>query len=124
MNRDLSRNLLALFFVMAGILHFVLMPRYIGVMPPWLPCHCALVIISGVAEIAGGVGVLWPVTRRWAGYGLIALCLAVLPANVQMLFNAQAAQALLIWRAVLWLRLPLQGLLVAWIWQVARTRTS
>jgi uncharacterized membrane protein len=88
-----SRLLLALFFVAAGVLHFVFMPNYIAIMPPWLPAHRLLVVISGLCEIAGGVGVLWQGTRCWAGYGLIALCVAVLPANVQMLLIAW------IWRA-------------------------
>lgn len=121
-----SRRLLGLFFVVAGVLHFVFMPSYVAVMPPWLPWHRALVIVSGLCEIAGGLGVLWPRTRRWAGYGLIALCVAVLPANVQMLLDAQAAPAAYVstvWLALLWLRLPLQGLLMFWIWRATRGRS-
>ena len=73
-------------------------------------------------EIAGGVGVLFEATRRLAGIGLIGLCLAVLPANVQMLQDAQAAGASSAWQAVLWLRLPAQALLIAWIWQATLRR--
>ena len=115
-----SRLLLALFFVAAGTLHFVFMPSYVAIMPPWLPAPRLLVIISGLCEIAGGVGVCWQRTRRWAGYGLIALCLAVLPANVQMLQDARLAGAPALWLAALWLRLPLQLLLIAWIWRATR----
>lgn len=121
----ISRALLALFFLIAGVLHFFFMPKYVSVMPPWLPCHHALVVISGVCEITGALGVLWSVTRRWAGYGLIALCVAVLPANVQMLLDAQAAPAAYastVWVGLLWLRLPLQGLLMFWIWRASRRR--
>lgn len=120
-----SRTLLGLFFVIAGVLHFVLLPSYTSVMPPWLPWHRVLVIISGACEIAGGLGVLWSATCRWAGYGLIALCIAVLPANVQMLLDAQAAPAAYastVWLGLLWLRLPLQGLLIFWIWRATRGR--
>ncbi|MEO8743285.1 MAG: hypothetical protein ABI365_08855 [Lysobacteraceae bacterium] len=117
---NLSRLLLALFFVVAGVLHFVFTPNYLKIMPPWLPWHLALVVVSGLCEIAGGLGVPWRRTRRWAGYGLIALCVAVLPANVQMLLDAQAAGASTPWLAALWARLPLQLVLVWWIWRATR----
>lgn len=115
-----SRLLLALFFITAGVLHFVFMPGYMKIIPPWLPGPRTLVIVSGGFEIAGGLGVLWRPTRRWAGYGLIALCLAVLPANVQMLLDAQAAGDPVFWQTMLWVRLPLQLLLIAWIWLASR----
>lgn len=121
MKRNLSRWLLALFFITAGTFHFLLIANYMGVMPAWLPWHRALVVISGLCEIAGGLGVLWQATRRWAGYGLIALCVAVLPANVQMLLNAQAAHASTLLLTLLWMRLPLQILLIAWIWHASRS---
>jgi uncharacterized membrane protein len=120
MTRNISRLLLALFFIVAGMLHFVFTPNYMKIMPPWLPWHLALVVVSGLCEIAGGLGVLWDRTRRWAGYGLIALCVAVLPANVQMLLDAQSAGASAPWLAALWARLPLQLVLVWWIWRATR----
>ena len=115
-----SRRLLAGFFIIAGVLHFVFMPAYMRIVPPWLPSPRMLVIVSGLFEIAGGLGVLAPATRRWAGYGLIALCVAVLPANLQMLVDAQAAGASAVWITLLVLRLPLQLLLIAWIWCATR----
>jgi uncharacterized membrane protein len=121
-NAKVSRLLPGMFFVIAGILHFVFTPDYMKIMPPWLPWHRGLVLVSGACEIAGGLGVLWHLTRRWAGYGLIALCLAVLPANVQMLLDAQVAGASAIWLALLWLRLPLQFLLIGWIWRATHRR--
>ena len=122
MRPSLSQYLLALFFVTAGILHFVFPAKYLGVMPPWLPWHAALVAISGACEIAGGIGVLFAPTRRLAGVGLIALCLAVLPANVQMLLNAHAAGEAAWWQVILIVRLPLQLLLIWWIWRASRPR--
>ena len=116
----LSQWSLALFFVLAGTLHFLFTAHYVAIMPPWLPAQHALVIVSGLFEIAGGVGLLINPCRRQAGLGLIALCLAVLPANVQMLLNAQADNASTGWLALLWLRLPLQGLLIVWIWRVSQ----
>jgi uncharacterized membrane protein len=118
----LAQGLLAVFFIVAGILHFVYPASYAKIMPHWLPWHGGLVVVSGLCEIAGGLGVLLAPTRRWAGLGLIALCLAVLPANVQMLQDAQAAGAHGPWLALLWLRLPAQLLLIAWIWRAAIRR--
>ena len=118
-----SRIVLALFFTVAGMLHFVYPNAYIGVMPPWLGWHAALVFISGVAEVAGGVGVLPASTRRLAGWGLLALCVAVLPANLQMLIDALAAVRPAWIIALLVVRLPLQLLLMWWIW-LATDRTD
>ena len=112
-----SRGLLCGFFVIGGVLHFVFPANYMNIMPPWLPAHYALVLISGASEIAGGLGVLYAPTRRLAGWGLIALSVAVLPANLQMALNYQAAGAPQLQQALLWLRLPLQGLLIWWIWR-------
>ncbi len=122
--QNLSRRLLALFFIAAGTFHFLFIANYMGIMPAWLPWHRVLVVISGLCEMAGGLGVLWHATRRWAGFGLIALCVAVLPANVQMLLNAQAAHASTLWLTLLWVRLPLQILLIAWIWHATRSRAD
>lgn len=115
-----SRLLLALLFITAGILHFIFPAQYAGTMPPWLPWHGKLVALSGLCEIGGGIGLLLARTRMAAGIGLTLLSIAVLPANIQMLIDAQRA-ATPAWQiALLWLRLPLQALLIAWIWRVAR----
>jgi uncharacterized membrane protein len=123
---SLARLLLGVFFIVAGILHFVFPAAYASVMPAWLPWHAALVAVSGVAEIAGGAGVLapWPVVRRAAGWGLIALSIAVLPANVQMLQDGWAAHRPAWQLALLVLRLPMQGLIVWWIWRVAARKLA
>ena len=76
--------LLAAFFVFAGVTHFTNPEFFIAIVPAWLPNAPLLVAVSGVAEIAGGIGVLIPRTRRLAGWGLIALLVAVYPANVDM----------------------------------------
>jgi len=124
MKRNLSHWLLALFFMVAGMFHFLFIANYEGIMPPWLPWHRVLVIVSGLCEVAGGLGVLWHATRSYARYGLIALCLAVFPANVQMLLNAQVAHASALWLTLLWIRLPLQILLIVWIWRATRPRAE
>lgn len=118
--RRIGLLLLAAFFVIGGVMHFVLPDAYARIMPAWLPAHAALVAISGVCEIAGGLGVLHPRTRRAAGWGLILLSIAVLPANAQMLLNYHAAQAPLWQQALLLLRLPLQLPLIWWIWRMTQ----
>ena len=123
MQGNRSRALLALFFIAAGCLHFVFPANYMRVMPPWLPAHLSLVLVSGGFEILGGIGVLLPRVRCIAGIGLILLSLAVLPANVQMWLNAQAAGSALGWQVVLLLRLPLQLLLIYWIWRATQVST-
>lgn len=107
--------LLGGFFVLAGVLHFVIPDFYLAMMPPWLPAHQELVALSGVAEILGGIGVLSARWRSAAGVGLLLLLLAVFPANIQMLLNARAAGEPTL---LLWLRLPLQVVFLWWVWRV------
>lgn len=106
---------IALIFTVAGVLHFVIPATYARIVPPYLPAHLALVYISGAAEIAGGLGVLFPQTRRAAMWGLLALLIAVFPANVYM---AEAKLMHPAWAA--WARLPLQPLLMWWVWWACR----
>ena len=112
--RTFSCYTLAFLFVGAGLAHFLLTRRYVATVPPYLPAPALLVYVSGVAEIAGGLGLLLPATRRWASWGLIALLVAVFPANVYMLQSHGAGLHVPQW--ALWLRLPLQGVLMAWVW--------
>jgi uncharacterized membrane protein len=120
----IGRVLLAAFFIAGGVMHFVLPDAYARVMPAWLGWHAELVAISGVCEIAGGVGVLVPQVRRAAGWGLIVLSIAVLPANVQMLLDGLEGSRPAWQIALLVLRLPLQAALIWWIWRVAVRNTG
>lgn len=110
---------LALLFFVAGVLHFVIPDVYARTVPTWVPDAYAAVFWSGVAEIAGGLGMLFPATRRFAGWGLIALLAAVFPANVQMLVAAKQHEAGMLALVLLTLRLPLQPLLMWWVWRTA-----
>ena len=111
--RTLTRLALALSFIGAGVLHFV-RPRFFEVIvPPYLPAPHALVLISGAAEVAGGVGLLIPPLRRAAGWGLVALLLAVFPANVYMWQANVAVDGESLPRWALLARLPLQFVLIA-----------
>jgi uncharacterized membrane protein len=107
---------LALLFVSAGLLHFIRPETFLRIVPPVLPAPRLLVLLSGVAEVAGGLGLLLPATRRLAGWGLLALLVAVFPANVYMVGLADELH-LPAW--VLWARLPLQPLLMWAVWRAA-----
>jgi uncharacterized membrane protein len=107
-------------FIAAGILHFVYPAYYQAIVPPYLPAPAALVAVSGGAEILGGAGLLVRRWRRAAGWGLIALMLAVFPANVEMLRQAREHGASALVQAALWLRLPFQGVLIWWAWRLSR----
>ena len=85
-------------------------------MPPLLPWPAALVFISGMAEIAGGTGLLWSRTRKLATLGLIALLIAVFPANIYGALHGMTIGERAIPRWILWARLPLQPLLIAWVY--------
>lgn len=106
---------LAIFFIAAGINHFVHPGVYVRIVPPWLPAPALLVQVSGTCEILGGIGVLIPSTRRFACAGLIALLVAVFPANVQMALHPER-YADLGTAAAFYVRLPVQLLLIAWVW--------
>ena len=113
--RPWGRWILGGVFVVGGIAHLVRPDVYLTAMPAWLPAPFALVILSGIAEVAGGVGLVQPnlALRRWAGWGLAALLVAVYPANVDMAMQQPGAW----W---LWARLALQGALVAWVLRASR----
>ena len=104
-----------LVFIVTGILHFVNTNSFLRIMPPYVPWHLAMVYESGAAEIAGGIGLLIPRLRRPAAWGLVALLIAVFPANVYMATNRIQVTGDEIPAALLWARLPLQGLLIWWI---------
>jgi len=112
-----SLYLLASLFIGAGLLHFLKSGPYLRIMPPALPMPQLLVALSGAAEVAGGLGLLLPATRRWASWGLLALLLAVFPANIYML-QMHAQLHLPAW--ALWARLPLQPLLMWWVWRAGQ----
>lgn len=85
-------------------------------MPDYLPWHLALIYASGVAEAAGGLGICFSKWRKWAGWGLIALLLAVFPANIHMLVHHVPLNGKIIPEWILWARLPLQAVLIAWVY--------
>jgi uncharacterized membrane protein len=114
-----SRAALAAFFSSAGVLHFVRPKPYEAIVPPPFPKRES-VAISGVAEVVGGLAVLHPATRRLGRWWLLALLLAVFPANVWMAVSPEKVPGLNLEkmpRPLLWARLPLQPLAMLWVWR-------
>lgn len=124
MLRSVLRVVLAFAMVAVGVLHFVRPEPFVAIVPAVLPAPLALVLVSGAAEIAGGLGLLVPRLRRAASLGLVALYLAVLPANVNMAVNDLPLDGQPLPRAALWLRLPLQLVFIAWALWVGRERRA
>jgi uncharacterized membrane protein len=116
--------LAAVFYVGAGTLHFLRPEFYLKIVPPYIPWHLAMVQISGFFEILGGLGLLIPRTRRAAAWGLVALLIAVFPANLYMATNPVEAGATTIAPALRWGRLPLQLLLIWWVLWCTRLKSK
>lgn len=111
-------------FGAAGALHFAMPQVYERIMPHWIPQsgplgRRALVLASGAFEILGALGVLYAPTRAAAGWGIVLLLVAVFPANIEMLVAARRAHATLLTQCLLAARLPLQPLMMWWVWAAA-----
>jgi uncharacterized membrane protein len=107
------KYLFAAIFIFAGINHFRDPEFYLRIMPPYLPWPSALHLTAGLFEAALGVMLLIPRFQKLAAWGLIALLLAVYPANIHMAVHHELYQLPMIFH---WIRLPLQFVLIAWAW--------
>ncbi len=113
---------LGVFWVVAGVNHFLTPDFYVPMMPPYLPAHLELVYVSGVFEILGGILALVPRTRALAGWGLIALLMAIFPANVHMALSPELFPDMS--AGVLYARLPFQAVFIAWAYWATRPETQ
>jgi uncharacterized membrane protein len=120
MLKTLSRWVLTIFMVGAGANHFIAPDAYVGMMPAALPAPLTLVYVSGIAEMLGGLGLILPATRKLAAWGLVALFIAVFPANLNMAINHLPLGTTAVPTWALWARLPLQVVLIAWAWSFTR----
>jgi uncharacterized membrane protein len=113
---------LAAGFIGAGALHFIVPGVYEAVMPPYLPLHRELVLLSGLLEILGGLGLVAPSSdvRRAAGWGLAVLLVLIFPANVHMAVNEVQVAGVRTGSLGWWFRLPFQPLLIWWVLWSAR----
>ena len=115
--RDWSRRVLAAGFIGAGALHFIVPGVYEAVMPSYLPLHRELVLVSGLLEIIGGLGLVAPSSgvRRAAGWGLAVLLVLIFPANIHMAVNEVQVAGVRTGSLGWWFRLPFQPLLIWWV---------
>jgi uncharacterized membrane protein len=111
-----NRYLIGGIFALAGLLHFIKPEMYIGIMPDYIPFHKAMVYISGVAELLGGIGIMIPAFRTFATWGLILLLIAVFPANMDMAWKGYKNHGFTVYTWILLGRLPLQFLLIYWVY--------
>ena len=108
----ITRILMGLLYIVAGANHFLNPKFYLRIIPPYLPYHNAINITSGAAEIILGILLLIPATSHLAAWGIILLLIAVFPANIYHLTSGGVGMNIPIW--ALWLRLPIQALLIWW----------
>ena len=115
--RIIAKYLLAILMVFAGVMHFVRTGFFLKLMPPYIPLHLELVYLSGIFELALGTMLLVPRFSRLAAWGIIALLIAVFPANIYLYQHQDIVPAS---PTVHFLRLPLQGLLIWWAYRYTR----
>jgi uncharacterized membrane protein len=122
-----ARRVIGVVFIFAGALHFVRPKPYEQMMPPWIPLHRESVLLSGVAEVAGGLALIPDRTARFGCWWLVATLIAVFPANVHMAMahdDIRWVAKLKLPSWVFWVRLPLQAKLIALIILVTTRSTQ
>lgn len=120
--KTIMKFLLCAFFVGAGVMHFVNPGFFLKIMPPYLPWHLELVYLSGIFEIVLGILVVIPKYTRLAAWGLIALLIAVFPANIHLAMNPQIMPD--VSPTAHLIRLPFQLVFIAWAWWFTRPATK
>jgi len=106
--------ILAVFMIFVGVQHFINPAPFVRIVPDYLPWHLEIVYISGFFEALGGIGLLIPRLTRYAAWGLVALYVAVFPANLNMALHQLPFGDSPTPQWALWLRLPVQALLIWW----------
>ena len=115
--RENARLATATAFILIGISHFLMPEKYLEMMPSFLPAPVFLIYLSGLFEILGGIGLILSPTRVWAA-GLMLLLLAVLPANIYVALNNVQLGGFMNYSFYQWVRVPMQFVLIGWIWWV------
>ncbi|MCW5314408.1 DoxX family membrane protein [Nostoc sp. KVJ3] len=114
--KEILRVILGISIIVVGVTHFVIAEPYVKIMPPQLPYPLGLVYLSGFYEILGGIGLLVPPVSQAAAWGLIALFIAVYPANINMAVNHIQLEHIPNSPWVHIIRLPFQAVLIVWAW--------
>jgi uncharacterized membrane protein len=121
--KEVLKWIYGILFALAGANHFAATDFYLSIMPPYLPWHLALVYVSGACEIAVGLALLVRRVERFAAWGMVALIVAVTPANLHMALHAELYPQFS--AAALWARLPLQIVLLLWAyWYTVPVRSA
>ena len=120
--QDKAAAAMAAMFLFTGTDHFLNTGRYLPMMPPTLPSPLALIYVSGFFELAGAVGLLIRRTRRWAAWGLVALLIAVFPANIYVAISGGSIAGMPSSPWYYWARLPVQLIFIAWAWWLTKNR--
>lgn len=115
--KTISKTLLAIFMIGAGVMHFANPAFFLKIMPPYLPFHKELVLVSGVCESLLGILLLVPAYSRWAAWGIVALLVAVFPANLHVFQHQELIPAPPLVHLI---RLPLQGIFILWAYWYTR----
>lgn len=116
--KTILKWVMSAFYLVAGAAHFVKPAVYLEIMPPYIPYPLVVVLVSGAAEMFLGLLVLFRKTQRLAAWGLIALLIAVFPANLHMALHPELFPDVPLWG--LYARLPLQGVLILWAFWYSR----
>jgi len=114
--KEILRVVLAISIIVVGVTHFLTPEPFVKIVPPQLPYPLELVYLSGFYEILGGIGLLVPPVSQAAAWGLIALFIAVFPANINMAVNHIKLENIPDSPWVHIVRLPFQAVLIAWAW--------
>lgn len=122
--KDNARIATGITFIFTGASHFIIPEKFMMMMPPFLPAPLLLVYVSGFFEILGGLGLIVPMTKRAAAFGLVALLISVFPANIYVALNNIQLGGYMNYPVYQWLRLPLQLLLIWWVLWCVRLKES
>lgn len=122
--KDNARIATGITFIFTGASHFIIPETFMMMMPPFLPAPLLLIYVSGFFEILGGLGLIVPMTKRAAAFGLVALLISVFPANIYVALNNIQLGGYMNYPVYQWLRLPLQLLLIWWVLWCVRLKES
>jgi Predicted membrane protein len=115
-----ARIATGLTFIFIGATHFLAPGKYLEMMPPFIPAPVLMIYISGFFEILGGAGLLLSRTKRAAAFGLVALLLAVFPANIYVALANVQLGGYMNYALYQWLRLPMQFVLIWWVLRITK----
>lgn len=122
--KEILRVVLSFALIIVGITHFIKPEQFVRIVPPQLPYPLELVYISGFFEILGGIGLLIPLVSVAAAWGIIALFIAVFPANINQAINSISIEGIPDYPWLYWCRLPFQAVLIAWAWWYTKPSNS